>query len=74
VYHGVIDLSLANLEEAKTLRNQAKAIVESLFQIAEKQGFKIPRDTTYEEAISYNDRPTRLDPNICIRLSGFKSS
>jgi len=55
VSHGVIDRSLANLEHAKRLRTQAKAIVNDLFDIAKQTGYEIPRGVAYEAAISSED-------------------
>lgn len=52
ISHGVIDRSLANLDDAKKLRMQAKVIVDELFKIAEKADYHIPRTITYEVAIS----------------------
>jgi hypothetical protein len=52
VSHGVIRKSYANLEHAKVLRRQSKAIVDELFKIAGKAGFDISRVVTYEMAIS----------------------
>jgi hypothetical protein len=55
VSHGVIDRSLANLEDAKKMRFQAKAIVDDLFDIANQAGFEIPRGIDYEAAIACED-------------------
>ena len=55
VSHGVVDRSLANLEDAKKLRTQAKATVNDLFDIAKEAGYEIPRGITYEAAISSED-------------------
>jgi hypothetical protein len=55
VSHGEIDRSLANPEDAKRLRTQAKAIVNDLFNIAKQNGYEIPRGITYEAAISSED-------------------
>jgi hypothetical protein len=56
VSHGVIDRILANLEDAKNLRAQAKTIVDDLFDIAKQAGYEIPRGITYEATISSEDR------------------
>ena len=52
VAHGEIDKSLANRDDAKTLRDQAKVIVTDLFEIAEGEGHQIERVMTYERVIS----------------------
>ena len=49
VAHGKI-IRLANLENAKRLRHQAKLISNKLFKIASKQGYEIPRNITYQTA------------------------
>jgi neutral trehalase len=54
ISHGVIDKSLAYLENAEQLRIKAKEIVENLFTIVSKAGNDIPRPYTYEVAISSN--------------------
>jgi hypothetical protein len=51
VAHGEIN-SLANLEHAKRLRKQAKSIANELFKIAAKAGYQIPRNITYQAAIT----------------------
>ena len=55
VSHGVIERGLANLEDAKRLRSNAKVIVDDLFLIAKQAGYEIPRGITYEAAISSED-------------------
>jgi len=54
ISHGVIDKSLATLENAEQLRIKAKEIVENLFMIVLKTGIDISRPITYEFAISSN--------------------
>ncbi len=49
--HGKIN-NLANIENADKLRKQAKAIVNELFKIAAKAGPEIPRNITYQAAIT----------------------
>ena len=51
ISHGIINKPLADLENAKRLRIKAKEIVEKLFTIVP---IGIPRDITYEAAISRN--------------------
>ena len=55
VSHGVINRSLANLDDAKRLRANAIDIVSDLFDSAKKAGCDIPRSVTYEFAISSED-------------------
>ncbi len=52
ISHGVINQSASSLDEALNLRNQAKDIADSLFEIASRQGYEIPREVTYWEAIA----------------------
>jgi len=52
IAHGKIDRTCANLREAENLRNNAKKIVNNLFEIAEDAGYNIDRGITYEIAIS----------------------
>ena len=52
VAHGVIDKSLANLDDTKRLRGQAIDIVRDLFDIAAIAGHEIQRVVTYSMAIS----------------------
>ncbi len=51
VAHGTIN-KLAVIKNAEKLRQQAKAIVNELFKIAENAGYKIPRNITYQSAIT----------------------
>jgi len=51
VAHGTIDKGIASLESAKALRQQAKDIVDSLYDIAATAGHPIDRVTTYEMAV-----------------------
>ncbi|MEN8173125.1 MAG: hypothetical protein ABFS03_09630 [Chloroflexota bacterium] len=50
--HGVINQSAISLTESLLLRNQAKEIVNELFRIASKNGYSVPRDVSYFEAIN----------------------
>ena len=52
ISHGIIDRNTANLDDAKRLRVNAKAIVDALFKTATKAGYEIPRSITYEFAIT----------------------
>jgi hypothetical protein len=52
ISHGKIDTSTANLSDAEKLRKQAKIIVDELFNLAEQAGYRIPRNTTYYDAIT----------------------
>lgn len=60
ISHGVIDKSLANLENAERLRITAKEIVDKLFTVVSKTGIDIPRNITYEAAISRNYNSTNF--------------
>jgi hypothetical protein len=51
IAHGRIPQPKPNLQSAETLRQQAKDIVDELFKIAQQNNAKIPRLTTYEQAI-----------------------
>lgn len=51
VAHGEIT-RIARLKSATRLRTQAKAIVNDLFKIASKAGYEIPRNITYQVAIT----------------------
>lgn len=53
ISHGVINNVANSLEKTKILRQQAKDIVETLFEIADKAGHSIKRDTTYLQAIDF---------------------
>ena len=55
VSHGLINRTLANLDDAKRLRANAIDIVSDLFDIAMQAGCEIPRIVTYEFAISSED-------------------
>ncbi|MDO8303514.1 MAG: hypothetical protein Q7T18_09755, partial [Sedimentisphaerales bacterium] len=55
ISHGVIDRNLANLQDAESLRLQAKMIVDELFRISARSGFSISRSITYEVAINSTD-------------------
>ena len=52
ISHGRINRSVANLQDAIILRQQAADIVKELFRITEKAGHIIPRDIDYWTAIS----------------------
>lgn len=53
ISHGNIDVQIANLADAETLRVQAKSIVNELFKIAEQAtGQEIRRAITYGDAIA----------------------
>lgn len=49
--HGVINNTARSLPKVVKLRQQAKDIVDDLFDVALRAGYSIPRDTTYQEAI-----------------------
>ena len=51
ISHGVINKTARSLQKTEGLRQQAKEIVDSLFEITERAGHDIPRDTTYWDAI-----------------------
>jgi hypothetical protein len=51
IAHGHIDSDVANLDNAKVLRIEAKTIVDKLFEIAFLNGYSIPRPITYADAI-----------------------
>ena len=48
---GVINNTARSLPKVVKLRQQAKDIVDDLFDVALRAGYSIPRDTTYQEAI-----------------------
>jgi len=50
--HGCINDSANSLETAKHLRQQAKDLVNKLYDIAEENGYKVPRLITYQDAIA----------------------
>lgn len=52
ISHGVINRSGRSLAQAQRLRQQAKDIVSQLFAILKRRGHRIPRTTTYFQAIS----------------------
>jgi hypothetical protein len=52
ISHGVINKSGRSLATAKRLRQQAIDMVARLFAILERRGHRIPRATTYWQAIS----------------------
>jgi hypothetical protein len=52
ISHGNINMKLARFDKAKDLRIKSKDIVDNLFGIMEKAGYKIPRDNTYPQVIS----------------------
>ncbi len=51
ISHGVINQTANSTDKTHKLRQQAKDIVESLFDTIENAGHDIPRETTYWEAI-----------------------
>lgn len=51
ISHGKLDLSVTNREDAEELRQQAKNIVNELFDITAKEDYNIPRDIPYKHAI-----------------------
>ena len=51
VTHGEIT-RIARLKSATRLRTEAKAIVNDLFKIASTAGYEIPRNITYQVAIT----------------------
>jgi hypothetical protein len=58
ISHGIIDSKIANIEDAKRLRIQAKEIVDELFKIAEQTANQVmPRIVSYSEAISLEKKP-----------------
>jgi len=60
ISHGYIDPSVANLEKAEIIRQQAKSIVDQIFTAIKKNGFEIPRITTYNDVIELQKRNTEL--------------
>jgi hypothetical protein len=65
--HGVVNSSAQSLTEAQRLRTQAKDIVRSLFQIAERRGHVLPQSTDYYSAIGLTAPGT--PPNIALQPS-----
>jgi hypothetical protein len=57
--HGVIDTTLANFEKAEELRLAAKEIVDKLYSIASTEGIDVPRNITYEVAITGSEKPAK---------------
>jgi hypothetical protein len=51
ISHGVINSSAKSLKEALQLRQQAKDIVDDLYDVASRAGHDFPRSVTYSEAI-----------------------
>lgn len=74
ISHGVIDQSLANLKDAEKLRIKAKEIVDNLFIIASRTGVDIPRNITYEIAISGNDNSSYFKFDTRFKPNGHASS
>ncbi|MBN2548453.1 MAG: hypothetical protein JXB15_04810 [Anaerolineales bacterium] len=56
ISHGTINPTIASLASAMKLRQQAKDIVDELFRIAKKNGYNIPRTTTYQDVIAIQER------------------
>ena len=52
ISHGVINKTGRSLVKAQQLRQQATEIVAELFEILERRGHRIPRTTTYWQAIT----------------------
>ena len=52
ISHGNINTNLAEFDKVIDLRIKSKDIVDNLFRIMEKSGYKIPRDKTYTQVIS----------------------
>ena len=52
VAHGVINKDARSLKKTIRLRQKAKDIVDSIFEITRKRGYDILRDTTYWQAIA----------------------
>jgi hypothetical protein len=55
ISHGKIDRSIANLDDAQRLRNNAKSIVDELFNIAAKTDHVIPKSVTYADVVAPNN-------------------
>jgi hypothetical protein len=49
--HGVINDTARSLPKVEELRQQAKDIVDDLFNVVARAGYSIPRDVTYQKAI-----------------------
>jgi hypothetical protein len=49
--HGAINDTARSLEDVMKLRQQAKDIVDDLFNVANHAGYPIARDITYQKAI-----------------------
>ena len=52
ISHGKVDKTITNRNDAEKLRQQAKNIVDELFDIIANADYKIPRDKTYKDAIT----------------------
>jgi hypothetical protein len=52
ISHGVVNRSAKSLEEAMQMRQQAKNMVDDLFDVASRAGHDIPRVITYSHAVS----------------------
>lgn len=52
ISHGNMNMNLAKYDKAIDLRKKSKDIVENLFRIMKKAGYKIPRDKMYSQVIS----------------------
>jgi hypothetical protein len=53
ISHGQINRSAQSLKRARKLRRQAKHMVDELYSISTRAGYKIPRLKTYNDAIRY---------------------
>jgi len=49
--HGYVDPNICTIKNARSFRKSAKDIVDELFKVLEKKGYKIERKTTYDEVI-----------------------
>jgi len=61
VAHGVINNSARSLTRTRLLRQQAKEIVDSLFEISAKAGHDVLRETTYWQAITIHAQQQSKD-------------
>jgi hypothetical protein len=72
VSHGVINLSALDFEVAKSIRLQAKALVNHLYKVTEAKGYTIERLTTYKKAIAAINNPSRNKEDY-MKTKKFKS-
>jgi uncharacterized protein (UPF0297 family) len=52
ISHGEINQSAKSLDIAKRLRQQAKDLVNQLYNIIHEKGYDVPRLVTYRDALS----------------------